>query len=239
MLYVYFGEDRDTARAKVQITVAHMLSKNPDALYFRITSDELPQYNLSELAGAQALFKSEYIVVLDELLSSNEGEAVVYQHLKEISDAAHPFFILDAHLTPSMRQKLEKYAHAMHEFRVKEKHEEPPFNTFLLTDALGERDVKKLWTLFRVAKQHGRDDEEIYGILFWMLKSIALAAQSKTAAEAGMKAYPYGKAKKACAQFASQEEIRTLITRFSLLPQTARQQRIPLEVELEKFILSL
>ena len=239
MLYVYFGEDVQSARTKVQATVSNMLSKNPDALYFRITTDELPTTDFNELTGAQALFKSEYVVVLDTLLSSKEGEEAVLGNIREIAESSHPFFVLDAKITAPIRKKLEKYASKVHEFELKKKTETKSFNTFALTDALAEKNIKKLWTLFREAKHNNISDEEIHGILFWMLKSISLAAQSKTAEEAGMKAYPYSKAKSALKQFGSMEKVNALLTSFSTLPQISRRAGTPLEIELEKFILSL
>lgn len=239
MLYVYYGEDIDAARKKVQATIANMLSKNPDALYFRITSDDLQDYNFDELTQSQALFKSEYIVLLDTAMETKEGEVTVLAHLEKIQEASHRFFILENKLLAPVRKKLEKHAESMQEFTSKRSAAKASFNTFSLTDALADRNVKKLWVLFREAKQHGVSDEEIYGILFWMFKSMLLAAHTKTAEEAGMKSFPYNKAKGALRHYGTTEHIAALTSAFVLLPQHARSSGGVLENELEKFILSL
>jgi DNA polymerase III delta subunit len=239
MLYVYYGEDKSSARKKVQATVGKMLAKNPDALYFRITTDVLGAYDFDELTGSQALFKSEYVVVLDTLFESKEGEEVVLANLKKIAKAPHPFFILDAQLLASTSRKLEKHAEQVHEFTHKTTEKKESFNTFLLTDALGERDAKKLWMLFREAKHNGTSDEEIHGILFWMLKSLVLAHKTSTSDEAGMKPYPYRKAKRYSKNFESRERLTQLLAEFALLPQYARRRGTPLEIELERFIVAL
>ena len=239
MLYVYYGSDIDAARKKVQATVAKLLAKSPDALYFRITSDDVGKYDFDELVGSQALFKSEYIVVLDTLFATKEGEEIVLNNLEKIAGAAHPFFILDSKLTAPVRKKIEKHAAKVHDFEEKKEKEGATFNTFSLTDALGERDIKKLWTLFREAKQYGVSDEEIHGILFWMFKSLALAAHADSAEEAGMKAYPFNKAKGFLKNFSSNKVLEEKIKTFSLLPQLSRRKGVLLEIELERFILSL
>lgn len=239
MLYVYYGEDINAARAKVHATVSAMLAKNSDALYFRITPTELSSYDFDELTLSQGLFKSEYIIVLDTLLSTKEGEDVVLANLEKMQRSAHPFFILDAKVLAPVRKKLGKHAQKVQEFSLANKIRSTTFNTFSLTDALARKDTKKLWVLFREAKQRGISDEEIHGILFWMLKSISLAAQSKGAAEAGMKPYPFEKAKSALRYFGTLDEVHKALTSFALLPQKARRSAGALEYELEKFIFTL
>ncbi|PCI89731.1 hypothetical protein COB18_02900 [Candidatus Kaiserbacteria bacterium] len=239
MLYLYYGEDLDSARAKVQATITSMLAKNPDALYFRVTSDVLDDYNFDELTGSQALFKSEYVVLLDTLFSQKEGEEAVLQNIEKIADSAHPFFLLEGKLTAVLRKKLEKHATKVFTFDTTVERKAAPFNTFSLTDALGERNVKKLWTLFREAKHSGVSDEEIHGILFWMFKSLLLAQGSSTPEAAGMKAYPFDKAKRFVKKFGTRELLEKKIMTFALLPQQARRSGTSLEILLEQFILTL
>ncbi|MAZ67235.1 hypothetical protein CL652_00500 [bacterium] len=239
MLYVYCGADADTARKKVQATIGKMLAKNPDALYFRVTPDVLKEYDFDELTGSQTLFKREYVVVLDSLFGSDEGQEIVLTNIQKIADAPHPFFVLDGQIAAPIRSKLEKYAQKIYEFSTPVNTKANTFNLFSLADALGEKNVRRLWILFREAKQRGYSDEEIHGILFWMLKSLALAAQTTTPEDAGMKPYPYNKTKRLLKNFRSQEYLEALLTKFALLPQHARRHGSPLEIELEIFILSL
>lgn len=240
MLYVYYGDDIDMARKKVRATVSTMRARNPDALYFRITGDTLREYDVNELTGSQALFKSEYIVVFDRVLESKEGKEILLAHLETIASSIHPFFVLDTKLSARVRTMLEKHAATMQEFTVRgtaPRHEHV-FNTFSLTDALAAHDTKKLWVLFREAKYHGVSDEEIHGVLFWMYKSMLLAAHSTSPEEAGMKPYPYRKAKRGAQRAASSDTVREKLAELALLPQRARRRGVPLEVALERFILS-
>ena len=239
MLYVYYGNDTDASRRKVRATVSNMLAKNPEALHFRVTTDTFHEYSFEELAQSHGLFKSDYIVVLDSLFSTKEGEEAALAHLELLTAATHPFLLLDETLRAPVLKKLEKHAEKVHVFNKKEGSFKASFNSFALSHALGERNTKKLWTLFREAKFRGVSDEEIHGVLFWMLKSIMLAMQSNTAEEAGMKAYPFSKAKSASRKFDSHAEVSQLIHVLALMPQHARRRGVSLEILLERFILAL
>ena len=72
-----------------------------------------------------------------------------------------------------------------------------------------------------------------------MLKSLLLAADAKTPEEAGMKAYPFTKSKQFLKNFDSGHDLEKKLMVFASLPQESRRKGISLEIELEKFILSL
>ena len=238
MLYVYYGEDIDTARRKVQKTVVAMLGKSPDALHFRITTDSLIEYDIDELTLSQGLFKSEYIVVLDTLFQTKEGEVFVLENLQKLKEAPHPFLLLEGKLLAVTRKKLEKYAEKVNEFTLTEK-KVKEYNIFALSDALGARDVRRLWTLFREAKERGTKDEEIHGILFWMMKSLVIVSKTTQASDAGMKPYTFQKAKANLHNFTTQRDVEKKCATLTLLPQRARREGVTLEIFLEQFILTL
>lgn len=239
MLYVYYGTDTNTARAKVQATVAKMLAKHPDALHFRVTPDTLAEHSFPELTQSQGLFKQEYIVVLDMVSEAPDGAQVLSEYVAACAESPHPFFVLEAKLTAPLKKKLEKHAAAMNEFAdTKKQPAQAAFNTFSLTDALTARDRTALWALFREAHMRGVADEEIHGILFWMYKTLLLAASADTPEAAGLKPYPFSKAKRALAHFTSTDDIVQRAGAFALLPQYARRRGTPLSIALEHFILT-
>lgn len=238
MLYVYYGTDTDTARAKVRATTEHMLAKHPDALSFRVTADTLDQHSFEELTQSQGLFKREYIVLLDHVFEHPDGEARVLEVLEALAAAPHPFFVLEGALRAPTKRKLEKHATAIHEFAQQNASQRrDAFNTFALSDALGARDRKQLWVLFRQAKQRSVADEEILGILFWMLKAIVIAGASANPEAANMKPYPFNKAKRFARNYA-EDELSARIRELALMPTTARRRGTPLEISLERFILT-
>ena len=75
------------------------------------------------------------------------------------------------------------------------------FDPFAINEALLAKDKKSLWVLVNRARLLGVPAEETIGIVWWQLKSLRLVALSPSAEAAGMKSYPYDKAKRALRNF--------------------------------------
>ena len=133
-----------------------------------------------------------------------------------------------------IRTDAEKYAIAVIECGTEKKDPTPRFNIFSLADALGERNKKKLWLLFRESIMTA-SPEEIHGILFWQMKNISLVKTSS--GNPGMNGFVFNKTKRFADNF-SKKEILALNTQ---LIDMFHQRDIysSLEIELEKMILSL
>ena len=69
------------------------------------------------------------------------------------------------------------------------------FNIFALTDAIGRRNKREAWVIYRKALASWMVAEEVFYKVFWQVKTMLLASRTKTAEEAEMKPYPYSKAK--------------------------------------------
>lgn len=92
---------------------------------------------------------------------------------------------------------------------VKEKEEVTPlasevskeFNIFSLTEVFSQRKKKEAWVLYQKALHAGLSPEEVFYKLFWQVKTLLLADKTKSAVEAGLKPFPYNKAKSALRNF--------------------------------------
>ncbi len=239
MLYVYYGTNKEKARTKVRTTIDSLLSKNSDAIYFRITPQNAEEFNFEELTQSLALFKSEYIVFLDSLFASKEGEEKVLKHIKAIASAPHPFFLLDGELKSPIIKKLEKYADKITVFNETKTAQKESFNMFALTDALGGKQIKNTWLLFEEARRSGASMENVHGTLFWLFKSMVLASTQKNAESAGMKEFPFKKSRTFANTYWSEQELREKMTECALLPIVARKSGNDLGDVLERFILSI
>jgi hypothetical protein len=148
---------------------------------------------------------------------------------------------LEDGLLKTLLKKIEKHAEKVFDIgegASKGAEKKERFNTFLLTDALGRKDKKNLWVLYQKALEAQTPVEEIHGILFWQMKSLALAENSNSPTEAGMKAYPYQKAKEFVKKFEAQE-IRDLRKKLVYLYHDAHRGEFDLAEGLERFILEL
>jgi hypothetical protein len=109
---------------------------------------------------------------------------------------------------------------------------------FEFADALGRRDKRGLWVLFQDALAEQVSAEEINGIFFWQVKSMLLAKKCKTAEDAGMKSFPFQKAREYSRNY-KDGELEKLSSELVGMFHEAHRGNIDFHVALEKFILSL
>ncbi len=197
MLYVFVGNDVVGVRNRVH---AFFESKGvaPSEVE-RVACESYQVGMFSSLVEDQSLFGDTSPVLLDFLFEDEEIAVEVEKFLEAFASSERIFVLMDQKPLVA-REKLFK-AHAKEYSAIQAKAKEAHFNTFALADALLKRDKKSLWVLLARAKQAGVEGEAIIGILFWQLKMLRLAESTKNAEEAGVKEFPYTKAKGALRLF--------------------------------------
>jgi hypothetical protein len=80
--------------------------------------------------------------------------------------------------------------------------------------------------------------EEIHGVLFWQVKSMLLATRAKDAEDAGMKAFPFGKAKRFAKNY-SPEELVQLSRAMLEVSHEARRGVHDFSLALERLLLTV
>jgi DNA polymerase III delta subunit len=249
MLYFLYGSDKDKARSKAQSLVDSLLTKKPDASFFKVTEETFNEANFEEYIGGQGLFSNKYIVLADGVLSKastglnketkNAIKDYIVSKLKEIHESDNIFIFRDGEIDKALLAKIEKNAEKVQEFAAKnEVKENIEFNIFSLTDALGRRDKKSLWNLYEQALRKNIEAEQIHGTLFWHMKSLRLAAMSNTAKEAGLNPFVFTKAKTFLKNFTI-DEIDQFSKNLVTLYHEARRGTHELETALERWILSI
>lgn len=238
MLYIYYGTDTKTARSAVNALLETWKQKNEHISVTRITDETFEESEIDALLGSQGLFASRTVAVLDHVLAVAGAVDILTERFEKIAADDNVFILLEGKIDARTLKKFEKHAHKVQRFDAQEQASGTAFNTFALSDALGARNKKDLWVMVQRAHQHSVADEEMHGILFWQAKSMLLAASTQSAEEAGMKAFPYKKAKQ-YAQNYSTEELQRLLTRLVKIYHEARRGRRELGVALEQFALTL
>lgn len=197
MLHLYYGTDTIAARTKA-LTIAGAV----EATIERFEAENFSAGSLRDATEAVSLFGNTTVYIIDTPSVNEE----LWQELVDLAEAlatsVQLFIVVDNNLTASQLKPLKPHATNIEVF-TKEKN--TAFNTFALADAFANRDKKSLWILFAEAVRQGQSAEEIIGILWWQIKSMRLAAMTNSATEAGMKDYPYNKAKRALRNFKSGE----------------------------------
>ena len=114
----------------------------------------------------------------------------------------------------------------------------PEFNIFTFTDAVGSRQKRRAWILYRKALSVGISAEEIFYKLVWQIKSMLIASKTKNVGETDMKTFPYNKAKSFLKNF-KPDELEALSEGLVVGYSLIRRGEGEMEMFVEKILLSL
>lgn len=252
MIYFVTGDNREKVQKTSHGIIAVLQKKRPEALLFRVNTDEWNPDTFAGIATGQGLFESKYIVVLDSLFQNEESAEYLEARMKELKDADHAFVFVEYSPKAPAKKLISKHAEKVWDTSDAEKTggggygakgagtagSKKEFNIFAMTDALGERNRARLWSLYQKALLNGSEPEEIHGLLFWQVKSLLAAAQSTSAADAGMKPFVWSKSQGFLRNY-SVPELRKISSDMMGLYHLSRIDGAPLEIALEEFVLAM
>ncbi len=201
MLNLYFGTDMVAARLVALSKVEALVTEN-ESRVTKIESTNFVPGILADMLGATSLFGGAELYCIDTPSEHGDLYVEVTGVLKEMAESINTFIIIEGAMLAPEKKKFEKHARVMEEFK---KVAEATFDVWAMADALSRHDKKSLWVLLMDAKRMGLSAEEIIGTLWWQLKTLRMASQTKSATEAGMKDFPYNKAKRSLINFKSGE----------------------------------
>ena len=251
MFYFLHGENSRAVADKANSLVAELLKKKPDASFFTLTDENWTEDVIQEYLVSQGLFENKYIVLVKNIFSGDGASAaekkarkeVFLERVVEFAESPNVFIVAEGTVDKVSLKKIEKHAQKVQEFLgeekkigVKGKSGADSFKIFDLADALGSRDKKNLWRLYRQAVDAGKVPEEIHGILFWQVKNMVLATRTKIATEAGLNPFVFSKAKAYAVNF-SGPELRAILADLVAIYHDAHRGVHDFETSLETFIL--
>lgn len=233
MYVVFYGSDR----VKVRDGATEYIDANlpTDGTLTTIDAVDFELGQLSDALGASSLFGGSEWFVLDTPSANADFTEAVNSSLSELAESGNMFVILEGSLLAPAKKKYEKYSAEVSEFTAEKADR---FNSFALAEALAGKDKRKLWVLLQEARLEGLREEEIVGMLWWQLKALRLAKLTKSATEAGMKDFPYNKAKRALSKF-SEGEVERLSQSLLELYHAGHAGMRDMDVALEEWALEL
>jgi DNA polymerase III delta subunit len=233
MYVVFFGTDR---RGVHDAMAAYSdLHVSADATVTTIDAADYQSGQVADALGATSLFGGAQWFILDTPSNNADFNDEVHATLGELASSSNTFLILEGPLLAVPKKAYGKHATEMTE-RTAEKIER--FNSFALAEALATKDKRRLWVLLQEARLNGSRDEEIIGMLWWQLKALRLAKNTTSAEEAGMKEFPYSKAKRALAVFAP-GEVERLAQDLLALYHDGHAGVREMDVALEQWVLQV
>lgn len=237
MIIFIHGDDIDKARNKAHELIDSLRKKKPDASFFKLNNENWNGEIISEYALGQGLFSNKYIVFLDKICENKDLRESFFDKLGEMKDSENVFIILEGKLDKLSLTKIEKKSEKVQLFEIHNKpYKKEEFNIFSLGEALGNRDKRNLWILYRNAIDNGKVPEEIHGTLFWQLKSILISSKAKDATSSGLSPFVYSKSKNYTKNF-KPEELYKITESLISISHDYRRGIGEIETSLERWIL--
>ncbi|MDD5050607.1 MAG: hypothetical protein PHV93_02585 [Candidatus Pacebacteria bacterium] len=217
MFYLFYGIEREKARAKRNATLLGAQKKRPDAEVFSMDAEDFSASRLQEFIGSAGLFEKKFIVCMNFVCEDKERLSTVIEKLEEMKETENLFLILEGKLDAKSLEKFKKYAFKVEQFEEEKTFEKPKFNVFALSDAFGRRDAKGLWALYLKALEEESAPEAIAGMLFWKIKSLLLSGSNRY----------------------SERELEEISSRLVSLYHDSHRGIHEFEIALERFVLSV
>lgn len=233
MLTVYTGTDLVAVQESLLAYVDATKEKNPSLEVTRIETEQYEPGLLKSLLSSVSIFNSSNLYIFDYPFLNEELQKEILAEAEAMGESKDYFVIVEKTLLAAQKKSLQPHAI---ELKDHKKEEKDLFSPFTLAEALALRDKRKLWILLATAKKNNLTAEEIIGILWWQIKMLRLAKLTKSATEAGVKDYPYNKAKKALALY-KPGQIEALAESLLKLYHDGHAGKRDIDLALEEWIL--
>jgi len=238
MLYTLYGTDFKKARKHLRTLVDSLLKRKPDANVFTLTPLTFSSDRLDELVGGQGLFSEKYIVILDGCLQDPLVKEDIFLRIKNIAESDNVCVILEETLDAKSKKILEKYSEQIKVYEIPKERAGKVKNPFAITEAVGRRDKKEAWIIFRKTCMEGASAEEVHSIVLWQIKAMIQARESKSALEAGLKPFVYTKSKGFLKNYPA-DSLDSLYKNMIRVYHEARRGKMSMEEGLETLLLLL
>ncbi len=233
MLHLFFGNDVVAVRKKALAFIVSLEEKGYSLE--RIEAESYQSGQCANIAGSLSLFGGKTVYLLDTPSAEPVFAEEIEKALPLFKESDDVYVVLEGSLLAPAKKMYAKYAEKVEEM-TGEKAER--FNAFSLADALSQKDKKTLWLLLQEARREGLSSEEIIGTLWWQLKTLRLSACTSGATEAGMKDFPYNKAKRSLKNF-KEGELQKLSADLLRVYHDGHGGKRDIELALEKWTLTI
>lgn len=170
MIYLFTGTDVAKARAKAFAWVRAARDKAPDATYIRLQGKEITEEALRDALGAQGLFFSKALVLVDDPFADEHAKDAVLALLEELAASENPIGILAPKLHPAHGKRVS--AAAAKTFTEDARPVRARGFNSALANALAAKDGPALWLELERARRVGDVPEALHGLLHWKARDL-------------------------------------------------------------------
>lgn len=233
MLHVFFGNNTITVRNKAYAKAVPYEEQGIKLV--SIDADSYQKGMIADIVGSMSLFGEQSVYLIDTPSQDEEFYEEVTTLLPQLKDSENSFILIEGKLLAAQKKSFQKYAETFEEITADK---EAPFNVFALAESLSRKDKKALWLGLCESRAAGLSPEEIIGTLWWQLKTLRLAKLTRNAEEAGMKDYPYSKAKRSLSNF-KEGELESLSRDLLAVYHGGHMGEVDIDLALEKWTLTI
>jgi len=171
MVYFFEGTDVAKTRAKAFAWLAAARTKEPNAAYTRLGSEDVTSESLQEIMQSQGLFFSKMLVLLDDPFTLASSADAVLEALPRLAASENAIAILAPKLLATRAKKVTAHATKVFTQDASEKKPARGFNSGLV-NALGSKNGPALWKEIVSAERLGDAPEMIHGLLHWKARDL-------------------------------------------------------------------
>jgi len=235
MIYFFYGVDAGRAREKARALLEKIKEGAPDTEVFQIRAENFDVINFENLINGRGLFNSANIINCSDIFENEEAKEFFVSRLEDISESQNIFILTEGKVDAETARAVKAESEETFKCETEKEKEKPDYS---FNDALAAGDKKKLWILFRKKIAEGEAPEQIHGSLFWQLKNMLVALESRNASEAGLHPFVFMKNKRAAEQI-GQKHLRELSSRLVSIYHDSHRGIHDFETALEKFVLTM
>lgn len=234
MISVFIGEQTEMSKQKREKVLAPFRQSNALTIF---TDTDFDQVSFEEIIFSPNLFGEKSAVLLLHVFEKRELVDYLLKTLAK-KDIFSDIVVVENFLLAPIISKLKKVTeNIFSDLKRKTLKKSETFNVFSLTDALGERDKKRLWLLFSEAIKNGTDPLEIIPSFEWIIKIIKLVKTGIENSELKINPFVFNKAKKFSKNF-SDTEVSDFFNKLVNISNQTKKGGDG-ELLLERFILSI
>ncbi len=234
MLYVFYGSGEGAVREAAYAKLGELRAEVPDLNVIKLDPDEYETGLLMSAGSTVSLFGAPQAYLLDTPSLQSEYWDELCELAELLAISKHHFIVIEGTLLAPQKKALMS-ASLMTEYKGEGVER---FDAFKMANALSEKDKRTLWIYLQEAVAAGLSAEEIIGVLWWQLKTMRLALATKSAAEAGVKDFPYNKAKRALGNF-KPGEVEALSRSLLKLYHDGHAGKTDINLALEEWVLRM
>ncbi len=234
MIFVFHGNDFEKRNHQKNNILEVLKKKRSDSNFIKISDEDFDENFLKQNIQSAGLFDEKSIFEISGCFSKKENEILFQEYLIQLNESDNAFIFSEEKISIKTKNLLSKGDYKVYPFEktgVKNQ-----ANLFEISDLFLSRDKKNIWIKYREFINSGTSEEELFGILFWSIKSMNIVFNSNDISETNIKPFVYNKNKRFSEKW-TKKELDSKMLKMINVYHDSRRGLVDFKVELEKIIL--